>query len=90
MCYPMEMCFNVFSDDFAGNPVLIPGPLRTAPCYHKGCFFFYDLFHMFLKPVCRSESNRTGHGTTDWFQVGKGVHQGCILSPCLTSMLGTS
>ena len=26
---------------------------------------------------------RTGHGTTDWFQIGTGVHQGCILSPCL-------
>ena len=26
---------------------------------------------------------RTGHGTTDWFQIGKRVHQGCILSPCL-------
>ena len=26
---------------------------------------------------------RTGHGTTHWFQIGKGVHQGCILSPCL-------
>jgi len=26
---------------------------------------------------------RTGHGITDWFQIGKGVHQGCILSPCL-------
>ena len=26
---------------------------------------------------------RTGHGTTDWFQIGKGVPQGCILSPCL-------
>ena len=25
---------------------------------------------------------RTGHGTTDWFQIGKRVHQGCILSPC--------
>jgi len=25
---------------------------------------------------------RTGHGTTDWFQIGKGIHQGCILSPC--------
>ena len=26
---------------------------------------------------------RTGHGTTDWFQIGKGIYQGCILSPCL-------
>ena len=26
---------------------------------------------------------RTGHGTTDWFKIGTGVHQGCILSPCL-------
>ena len=26
---------------------------------------------------------RTGYGTTDWFQIGKGVHQGCIWSPCL-------
>ena len=29
---------------------------------------------------------RTGHGTTDWFQIGKGVHQGCILSPCLYNL----
>ena len=29
---------------------------------------------------------RTGHGTTDWFQIGKGVHQGCILSPCLLNL----
>ena len=28
----------------------------------------------------------TGHGTTDWFQTGKGVHQGCILSPCLFNL----
>ena len=35
------------------------------------------------KPVCRSGSNRTGHGTTDCFQIGKGVGQGCILSPYL-------
>ena len=36
------------------------------------------------KPVCRSEATvRTGYGTTDWFQIEKGVCQGCILSPCL-------
>ena len=29
---------------------------------------------------------RTGHGTTDWFQIGKGVLQGCILSPCLFNL----
>ena len=29
---------------------------------------------------------RTGHGTTDWFQIGKGVFQGCILSPCLFNL----
>ena len=29
---------------------------------------------------------RTGHGTTDWFQIGKGVHQGCTLSPCLFNL----
>ena len=29
---------------------------------------------------------RTGHGTMDWFQTGKGVHQGCLLSPCLFNL----
>ena len=38
------------------------------------------------KPVCRSGRNRTGHGTTDWFQIGKGVRQGYILSHCLFNL----
>ena len=29
---------------------------------------------------------KTGYGTADWFQIGKGVHQGCILSPCLFNL----
>ena len=29
---------------------------------------------------------RTGHGTTDWFQIGKGIHQACVFSPCLFSL----
>ena len=31
-------------------------------------------------------TTRTGHGRTDWFQIGEGVHQGCILSPCLFNL----
>ena len=34
----------------------------------------------------RKQQFRTGHGTTDWFQIGKAVHQGCILSPCLFNL----
>ena len=33
---------------------------------------------------------RTGHGTTDWFQIGKGVRQGCMLSPCLFNLKAES
>ena len=42
-----------------------------------------------LKNLCvgQEETVRTKHGTTDWFQIGKGVRQGCILSPCLFNLL---
>ena len=33
--------------------------------------------------ACQEATVRIGYGTTDWFRIGKGVHQGCILSPCL-------
>ena len=41
------------------------------------------------KPVCRSRSNRTGHGTTAWFKIGKGV-QSYVLSPCLFNLYAES
>ena len=39
-----------------------------------------------FKKKKKEATARTGHGTTDWFQIGKGVHQGCILSPCLFNL----
>ena len=40
--------------------------------------------YLLRNPYAGQEATvRTGHGTTDWFQIEKGVHQGCILSPCL-------
>ena len=46
-----------------------------------------DQLTCLLRNLCAGqEVNRTGHGTTDWFQIGKGAHQGCILSPCLFNL----
>ena len=39
-----------------------------------------------LPPVGQEATVRTGHGTTDWFQIRKGVHQGCIMSLCLLNL----
>ena len=36
--------------------------------------------------ICQEATVRSGHGTTNWFQIGKGVCQGCILSPCLFNL----
>ena len=41
-----------------------------------------------LRNLCAGQEAtvRTGHGATDWFQIRKGVHQGCVLSPCLFNL----
>ena len=41
---------------------------------------------MIITHLSQEATVRTGHGTTDWFQIGKGVRQGCILSPCLFNL----
>ena len=45
--------------------------------------------HIYLlrgKKADQEATVRTGHGTTDWFQIEKGVHQGCMMSPCLFNL----
>ena len=42
--------------------------------------------YIFIVLIGQETTVRTGHGTTDWFQIGKGVCQGCILSPCLFNL----
>ena len=39
-----------------------------------------------LRNLYAGQETTVGHGTTDWFQIGKGVHQGCILPPCLFNL----
>ena len=45
-----------------------------------------NLYAGLLLLLSQEATIRTGHGTTDWFQIGKGVLQGCILSPCLFNL----
>ena len=45
---------------------------------------YADFFSLYTeKSVCQGATVKTVHGRSDWFQIEKGVHQGCILSPCL-------
>ena len=53
--------------------------------------YFLSCYKNFILPkdylyAGQAATVRTGHGTTDWLQIGKGVHQGCILSPCLFNL----
>ena len=77
---------------------LFLSPVTSTTGY---CFYFGSIPSFFLKEMgipdhltCvlrnlyagQEATVRTGHGTTDWFQIGKGVRQGCILSPCLFNL----
>ena len=64
----------------------MPKPLTMWITINYGQFFKrWEYQTCILRNLCKGQEAtvRTGHGTIDWFQIGKGVHQGCILSPCL-------
>ena len=63
--------------------------LQTLPLLSllESCLYLVNVrLSLNINCVCQEATVRTGHGTTDWFQIGKGVRQGCILSPCLFSL----
>ena len=51
-----------------------------------GQLFLQKMRHPYKKVLSDIATVRTGHGTIDWFQIGKGVCQGCILSSCLFNL----
>ena len=61
----------------------MPKPLTVWITINCGKFFKRWEYLLRNLYAGQDATVRTGHGTTDWFQIGKGVHQGCILSPCL-------
>ena len=73
------------------HQTLLPSPVtsKTGLCFCSGSIssFFLDLTCLLRNLYAGQEATvRTGHGTTDWFKIGKGVHQGCILSLCLFNL----
>ena len=74
---------------------LSPWKNRFGKCWVKLISLLKDFILMCIKSPRNPLRNlyagqeatvRTGHGTTDWFRIGKGIHQGCILSPCLFNL----
>ena len=61
--------------------ILEPRKIKSVTVSTFSLYICYEV----IRPS-QETTVRTGQGTTDWFQIGKGVHQGCILSPCLFNL----
>ena len=69
-------------------PLAIPQHLLPVHWRHESGKVEFTFRRLNLRNLYAGQEAtvRTGHGTTDWFQIGKGVRQGCILSPCLLNL----
>ena len=76
-----------------GTSALMTTPKPLTVCITTNCGKFLEMgipdhLTCLLRQLYAGQEAtvRIGHGTTDWFQIGKGVHQGCVLSPCLFNL----
>uniref|UniRef100_A0AC11DWX1 Uncharacterized protein n=1 Tax=Ovis aries TaxID=9940 RepID=A0AC11DWX1_SHEEP len=88
---PQAHCVHLLLHSFPAIPMSFgsePISALLQPLIHGNhssvfCLYSFAFSRMLYKEIIQNIPVRTGHETTDWFQMGKGVHQGCILSPCL-------
>ena len=74
-CFSIRSCNGKMQMNFWANPYARKILKEMEIPDHLTC--------LLRNPYAGQEATvSTGHGTTDWFQIGKGVHQGCVLSPC--------
>ena len=78
-----------FTKTSTSSLLTMPKPLTVWIKTNFGKFLKrWEYFACVLRYLCagQEETVKTGHGTTDWFQVGKGICKGCIVSPCLFNL----
>ena len=93
-CWVSQICWHIECSTFTASSFRIWNSSTAIPSPPLALFIMIlsrlTWLHIPNLYAGQEATVRTVHGTTDWFQIGKGVRQGCILSPCLFNLLFSS